>query len=136
MCESTAVSKKVLSYAYKQIRDCSTQLTPKIGPDDIVITFESGGGDQTLAADYEVFFTALDKTDCPVDSCVLSDIASCGTPLASGGNVAIGSSSWAITAKKTVTAGYTSNVCIRCSIGAHTFDWKGKTNAGSGWKII
>ena len=74
-------------------------MTPKTGPDDIVITFVSGGGDLTLAADYEVFFTALDKTNCPVDSCVLSDIASCGTPLASGGNVAIGSSPWAITAK-------------------------------------
>jgi len=110
-------------------------LTLKTGPDDIVIPFVNGGGDQTLAANYEVFFTALDKTNFPVDSCVLSNIASCGTPLATGGNVAIGSSPWAITAKRTIIAGYTSDVCIRCSIGSNTFDWKGKTNAGSGWKI-
>jgi len=96
----------------------------------------SGGSDITLAANYEVFFTAGDTTNCPVTSCVLSDIASCGTPLATGGNVAIGPDPWVITAKQAVTAGYTSTVCVRCSIGAHTFDWKGADNPNGGWKII
>ena len=110
-------------------------MTPKTGPDDKEILYKSGGTDETLAANYEDFFTAGDKTNCPVTSCVLSDIASCGTSLATGGNVAIGSEPWAIRANQDVTAGYTSKVCVQCSIGAHTFDWKGKTNAGSGWKI-
>ena len=110
-------------------------MTAKPGPEDVEIAYLSGGSDETLAADYEVFFTAGDKTNCPVTSCVLSDIRSCGTPLEKGGNVAIGSDPWAITAKQDNTTGYTSTVCVQCSIGAHTFDWKGKTNAGSGWKI-
>ena len=109
-------------------------MRPKTGPDDVVIDYKSGGSDETLAADYEVFFTAGDTTNCPVTSCVLSDIASCGTPLATGGNVAIGSDPWAITAKQDNTAGYTTTVCVQCTIGAHTFDWKGR-NPSDGWKI-
>jgi len=101
-----------------------------------LIPFLSGGADITLAANYEVFFTALDKISCPVSSCVLSDISSCGTPLA-GTNTVIGPSDpWTITTKQGVSSGYTSLVCIRCYIGTHTFDWKGKTNPNSGWKII
>jgi hypothetical protein len=82
-----------------------------------------------------VFFTALDKTNCPVDSCVLSEVATCGTPIATGGNVAIGSNpTWAITAKQSVSAGYTNpRLCLRCSIGVNNFDWKDKANAGTGW---
>ena len=111
-------------------------MTLKTGPADIIIPYAGSGATyETLAANYEVFFTALDKTNCPVTSCVLSDIASCGTPL-TGGNVVIGSDPWAITAKQDNTAGYTSLVCVQCTIRGHTFDWKGADNPNDGWKII
>ena len=75
-------------------------MTLKAGPDDIVIPYLSGGPKITLVANYEEFFNALDKTDCPVDKCVLSEISSCGTPIATGGNVEIGNANlYAIKAK-------------------------------------
>jgi hypothetical protein len=106
-------------------------LTAKTGIDDVVIPYLSGGSDKTIAANYEVFFTALDTTNCPVTSCMLSQAGHCG--VSHSGNVNIESNPWAITAKQATTAGYTWTMCVQCSIGAHTFDWDG--NSGAGWKI-
>ena len=48
---------------------CYTQLVAKTGPADVEILYLAGGADSSIAADYEDFFDALDKTNCPVTDC-------------------------------------------------------------------
>ena len=98
-CDGAKIPLSLFRSFFVKAWDCSDKLTLREGPEDVEIPFESGGADITQAANYEEFFTASDKTNCPVTSCVLSDISSCGTSLNSGSNLSIGSSPWAISAK-------------------------------------
>ena len=83
-----------------------------------------------------MFFTAVDKTSCPVNKCEVKVFKDGACSNDDTVKVTMGSSSpWAIEMVQNNKAGWTETVCIKCSAnsaGTYT-DYNGK--GGAGWKV-
>ena len=108
-------------------------MTLKTGPDDLVV---ERGIDPwiNIAQDYEVFFTALDTTECPVTSCVISERNSAGTAITST-KVRSGSAIGSVEVNPENLSGNSEFLSIVCLIGTHQFQWNGKTDTAAGFKV-
>ena len=71
-----------------------------------------------IAQDYEVFFTAGDKTVCPVTSCVISERNTAGTPIVST-KVQSGATLGSVEVNPTNLSGESEFLSIVCYIGDH-----------------
>ena len=100
----------------RQYADCSDSLTDAGFNSPAPIPYNSAGSTNVAVSGFAAVFTHTKQTDCPLTTCRLKQ-QGCSSDLPSQPNVILGSSApFGITAKETVSLGYSLSFCYECEV--------------------
>ena len=113
-----------------QVKDCTTSLSAGVATDVELVYTSGAAGVAVTPSDsfttWDAFFSNSDSA-CAISSCTISDSGSCGGSFSGSSDITFDTSTWALTASKTNTGGYSHSVCIECTNGQDTQSLDGWT---------